>query len=120
MSYEIVPVFDNFDAMWAADRAKFAALAESKAKQAVETMHDRAPESDINGPGYVHFKDRFRAEKEALLVWLIFNDKMVNGYELWKLLEFGTPRMTPRKTIGPVMDIIGPQFLEEAGRVGTK
>jgi hypothetical protein len=115
--YTVEKVFDNFDALFAADRARRAAHVESKAKQAAAMMSERAPVSDINEPGYEHFKDAFRVEKESMLAYLIFNDKIVNGYELWKLLEFGARTMSPRKTIGPVMDIIGPQFLEEAGHL---
>lgn len=113
-------VSDNLDALWAADKARFAPLAKAKAEQAAEMMSARAPVSDINDAGYVHFKDQFRVEQIGPLAWAIFNDKQVGAYWLWILLEFGTRKMAPRKTVGPVMDIVGPQFLEEAGRVGTK
>jgi hypothetical protein len=111
--------FDNFDAIIAKERQRLGKLVASTARKAALMMAAKAPRSDVNSPGYIHFADKFEAQQVAPFVWSIVNDKMVgtNGeYPLWKLLEYGTRYMSPRRTIGPVMDIIGPEFLREAGR----
>lgn len=117
MSVKFIQKYNNFPAIVEVERRRLATLAESKAKQAREQMEATAPRSEINTPGYEHFADLFGAEAVDALVWVITNTKEVNGYMLWKLLEFGTARMSPRRPVGKVMDIIGPEFLEEAGRL---
>jgi hypothetical protein len=111
---------DEFDSLIAAERRRLESLTERMASDAKAMMGETAPVSDINEAGYVHFKDQFRVEKIAPFSWAIFNDKQVGAWWLWMLLEFGTRKMAPRKTVGPVMDQIGPRFLEEAGRFSSK
>lgn len=119
MSYEFIKKFDNFDQIGVKERQRLGKLVARKAREASELMANQAPRSDINEAGYVHFDEQFRATQIATFNWGIFNDKIVNGYQLWKLLEYGTRKMSPRKTIGPVMDVIGPEFLREAGKIGS-
>ena len=116
-SYRFEKKFDSFDSILHAERARLGLLVADKAKEAAAMMATTAPVSNINYPGYVHFAQQFFVEQITAYNWGIRNEKVVNGYELWKLLEYGTYKMSPRKTIGPVMDIIGPQFLEAAGRL---
>lgn len=116
----ITKVFDNFDQVLMKERQRLGQLVKRKAEEAATLMGNQAPRSDIDTPGYLHFDEMFYASKGSeSFNYGIFNDKVVNGYELWKLLEFGTRKMAPRKTIGPVMDVIGPEFLREAGQFGS-
>jgi hypothetical protein len=117
-SHTFKKVFDNFDSILARVRANESELAKAKAHKAAEMMAAKAPRSGINEPGYVHFADQFEAVQIAPLFWAVVNHKIVNGYALWKLLEHGTRHMAPRKTVGPVMDILGPEFIREAGKLG--
>ena len=112
--------FDNIIATIRAERQRIEGVGDKYGAQATEMMRDTAPKSEINEAGYVHFKDQFRVEKIAPLTWAIYNDKRVGVYWLWMLLEFGTRKMSPRKTVGPCMDRIGPQFLAEVGRFETR
>ena len=110
--------FDNFDQVLLRQKQQLGQLVKRKAEEAVESMRNQAPRSKINVPGYIHFDEMFYASKGSeSFNYGIFNDKVVNGYELWRLLEYGTRFMSPRKTIGPVMAIIGPEFLREAAEI---
>ncbi len=119
MSIEIIKKFDNFDQITKGERIRLGKLVAQKAREASTLMANQAPRSDINDAGYKHFDEQFHAEQIASFNFGIFNDKVVGSYELWKLLEYGTRHMSPRKTVGPVMDVIGPEFLREAGKIGS-
>lgn len=114
--HRFIKKFDNFDKIVPGKRQQLGKLAARYARKAVQMMAAIAPRSNISEPGYVHFKDQFEAQQIAPFLWGVVNHKIVNGYALWKLLEHGTRHMAPRKTIGPVMDLLGPEFLREAGR----
>lgn len=112
---------DNFDKIIASMERELDALAEEKAERMKAMMAARAPRSNEGGPGYVHFADNFEVRKVAPMIWEIINDKMVgkNGdYPLWKLLEHGSRYTSPQKSVGPARDIVGPEFIQEAARVG--
>lgn len=116
-TFTFVKKFDNFDSILRAERSRIGRLVADKAREAGGMMAAIGPVSKINYPGYVHFVEQFFVEQIVAYSWGIRNEKVVNGYDLWKLLEYGTYKMAPRKTVGPVMDIIGPEFLAEAGRM---
>jgi hypothetical protein len=115
-THKFIKKFDNFDQITVRERQRLGKLVASYARKAAIMMAAKAPRSDINESGYAHFADQFEAQQIAPWLWGIVNHKIVNGYALWMLLEHGTRHMAPRKTIGPVMDIIGPEFLKEAGK----
>ncbi len=117
MPVTFIKKFNNFDAVLRAERARMGRLVAESSRRATGRMAEIAPVSNINHPGYVHFAQQFFVEQIAAYNWGISNTKIVNGYELWKLLEYGTYKMSPRKTVGPVMDVVGPEFLKEAGNV---
>jgi hypothetical protein len=112
----IIPVFDRFDQIIAETKSDLELLCERQAKKARDMMARQAPRSDVNTPGYSHFADEFEADQIGPMFWTVVNHKIVNGYALWKLLEYGTRYMSPRKTVFPVMGIVGPEFIREAGR----
>ncbi len=118
--WEIKEEFNNLASVLAAEEARIDRVLKSQAEKAVGMMAERAPRSEINEAGYVHFYEQFRYEQIAAYNYGIINDKIVNGYELWKLLENGTPKMAPRPTVGPVMDIIGPETLRLIGEFEIK
>lgn len=120
----IVKKYDRFDQFFGQELRRITSLTESTGKRSIEMMRGIAPVSDINIPGYEHFRDMFRLQKmpsaSLAVSYAIYNDKVVNGYELWKLLEFGTPKMAARKTINPVMDIVGPEYIKQVGGFVTR
>lgn len=118
--HRFIKKFDNFDNITRVERMRLGKLTARYARMARDRMENWAPRSEIDDPGYVHFADQFRIEQVASFLWAIVNDKMIQSkegpYPLWKILEQGTRYMSPRKTIGPVMDILGPEYLREAGK----
>lgn len=116
LGHYFVKRFDRFNDIELGIKQQYGKLVAKYARAGAEMMRDIAPVSAVDEANYQHFRDRFEAVKRAPFMWDIINDKIVNGYALWELLEDGTRHMAPQKTIGPVMSIVGPEFLREAAK----